>query len=76
MRINKQNLLCAMVRAEMNNQKLASRSGVSVTQISNIRQGRGSTIDTAAKLANALGVSVEELIERDSLEVNAGEGRP
>ena len=72
MRINKQNLLCAMVRAEMNNQKLASRSGVSVTQISNIRQGRGSTIDTAAKLANALGVSVEELIERDSLGLSEG----
>jgi len=65
MKINKQTLLCAMVKADMNNQKLSEKTGVSVNQISNIRQGRGSSYDTALKLAKALDVSVNELIESE-----------
>lgn len=63
MKIDKKRLLCAMVNAEMDNAALSKRSGVSVTQISNIRQRRNTTYETACKLANALDVSVNDLIE-------------
>ena len=72
MKINKENLLCAMVRADMNNKKLADSSGISANQISNIRQGRNSSYDTAAKLANALGVAVTDLIEDTDAGIAAG----
>ena len=68
MRINKKNLLCAMVNADMNNQKLSQETGISVNQISNIRQGRGSTYDTACKIAKALNVPVQELIDLEGSE--------
>lgn len=65
MKLNKKILLCAMVEADMNNQKLSQKTGISVNQISNIRQGRGSTYDTACKIAKALNISVNDLIESE-----------
>ena len=80
MKINKEELLCAMVRANMTNQKLAVAAGISISQVSNIRRGKGSTYETACKLAKALNTSVEELIENedentDSLEAMVFEMR-
>ncbi len=65
MRINTQNLRIAMVKAEMTNKTLSEKAGISATQISNIRQGKRSTYDTAVKLAKALSVPVAELIEEE-----------
>ncbi len=65
MKINKKNLICAMVKADLNNQTLSGKAGVSVTQISNIRSGKGTTYDTALKLAKALDVPVNDLIESE-----------
>ena len=56
-----------MAKADMSGLKLAKKSGVSVTQISNIKLGHsGSTYDTAVKLANALSVPVTDLIESEA----------
>lgn len=63
MKVNRKNLLCAMVRADMNNQKLSDASGISITQVSNIRNGNNTTYETISKIANALNVSLENLVE-------------
>ena len=63
MKINKKELLCAMIRADMNNRKLSEASSISIGQISNIRRGRGTTYETATKLSKALNVDVWILIE-------------
>ena len=67
MTINKKRLLCAMIEADMNNKELSKASGISANQISNIRQGRGTTFDTALKLSKVLGVSVYSLINNPNL---------
>ena len=73
MKINKKNLLCAMVRADMNNQKLSGISGVSITQISNIRNGNNTTYETVSKIAKALCVSVSDLIDETEDKKGAAE---
>ena len=73
MKINKKNLLCAMVRADMNNQKLSNVSGVSITQVSNIRNGNNTTYETVSKIAKALSVSIADLIDETEDEKGATE---
>lgn len=73
MKINKKNLLCAMVRADMNNQKLSNVSGVSITQVSNIRNGNNTTYETVSKIAKALNVSIADLIDETEDEKGATE---
>ena len=66
MKINKDRLITAMQQAELTSQKLAEKTGMSITQISNIRNEKGgSTYDTAVKLAKALDIPVSDLIESE-----------
>ena len=60
--VNRNVLLCAMVLKGMNNRTLAETSGISINQINNIRKGRGTTFETANKIANALGITFNVLI--------------
>ena len=52
----------AMIDAEMNNQQLSAASGVSITRISNIINGRNTTYETACKIAKALNINVNSLM--------------
>ena len=75
MRIDKKNLLCAMVRADMNNQKLSDTSGISITQVSNIRNGNNTTYETVSKIAKALNVSISDLIDETEDEKGVADER-
>lgn len=55
--------MCSMIMADMNNQKLSDASGISITQISNIRNGRNTTYETLQKIADALDVNMQEIME-------------
>lgn len=65
-------------RAGLSLAALSVLSGVSVTQISVLERGQGvPTLETALRLAGALGVGVEGLLEPPSGPVErAGAGRP
>ena len=67
MKINKKKLLCGMINADMNNKSLSRETGISVNQISNIRQGRGTTYETASKISKVLGLNVMDLIDETSI---------
>lgn len=56
-------MLMAMVRKQFNCSDLAKASGVSRATISYIRNGKSCKPDVAGKLAVALSVPIEELIE-------------
>lgn len=61
--INVNKMLVAMAEKKYNCTGLAKASGVSRASISYIRNGKSCKPDIAGKLADALGLSVEELIE-------------
>lgn len=63
MKINRKTLICSMMDSDMNNKRLSELSGVSLARISNIRNGRNTTYETISKLATALNVSVETLVD-------------
>lgn len=63
MKVDKKKLICSMLDSNMNNKQLADASGVSVTRVSNIRNGNNTTYETISKLANVLNVSVDTLID-------------
>ena len=60
--INKKVLTILMMDADMNNKQLSDASGVSVTRISNIKNGGNTTYESAKKIADALHVEVMTLI--------------
>lgn len=62
-KINVEKMLLAMARKQYNCAGLAKASGVSRASISYIRNGKTCKPDIAGKLAVALDLSVEELIE-------------
>lgn len=68
MKINKKKLICAMTNADMTSQKLANKVGMSVTQVSNIRRGFGTTYETALKISEVLNVSIWDLVDEDRKE--------
>lgn len=63
MRIHKHELLTAMANAGMSFKALASVSGVSRATLSYINNGKACRPETVGKLAKALGVPVEQLVE-------------
>lgn len=65
MKIKKKELICAMIDANMNVKQLSDVSGVSRTRISFIKNGEPCMYDTAVKIAKALNVPVQTLIEND-----------
>lgn len=62
MKIDRKKMICSMLDAGMNNKQLSESSGVSITRISNIRNGNNTTYETAVKIAKALKIDVQELI--------------
>lgn len=71
MKIDKKKIICLMIDAGLNNQELSARSGVSITRVSNIKNGQNTTYETACKIANTLGVSVTDLIEESDSQKGA-----
>ena len=69
MKIDKKKLACSMIDAGMNNKQLSEASNVSVARISNIKNGNNTTYETVSKIAKALRVPVQDLIEDNSEEV-------
>ena len=68
MRINKKRLVCGMIDAGINNHKLAEASGISISRVSNIKNGANTTYEMAEKISKVLNIPVLELIESDQEE--------
>ena len=64
MRIDRKKIACAMIDADLNTKQLAEKAGVSRATACSIKNGKSCNYDTAVKLADALGVKVEKLIEK------------
>lgn len=63
MRIDRKKLIMAMLDSNQNALQLAEKSGVSRVTISGVKCGKSCSKSTAEKLAKALNVPVEQLIE-------------
>lgn len=63
MRIDRVKLVTEMARQDMTQLKLVELSGMSRTTISGIQNGRSCSSSTAVKIADALKVPLETLLE-------------
>lgn len=63
MRIDRARLAAAMIRADLNGKQLGEKAGVSRVTVSSVRRGSSCAAATVRKLARALGVAPEELLE-------------
>lgn len=63
MRINRKKLIVAMLDRNLNVLQLAQSSGVSRATISSVKCGKSCSKDTGEKIARALGVPVENIVE-------------
>ena len=63
MRIDRVKLITEMARADLNGKQLGELAGISRVTVSSVNGGRSCSEETAYKLARALGVDVEELLE-------------
>lgn len=64
MRIDRKKLLSKMIDTELNVQGLAASSNVSRVTISNIKCGKSCSEQTVAKIAQALGCAIDDLIDK------------
>ena len=65
MRINRVSLVAEMARKDMNIKKLTELSQVSRATITPVKSGKSCTEETAAKLAQGLGVPLESILEKE-----------
>lgn len=63
MRIDRIKLTAELVRRDMTQTALAEKSGISRVTITGIKAGRSCSEDTAKKLAAALNMPLEKLLE-------------
>lgn len=63
MRINRIKLITELEKRDMTQKRLAELSGVSRATINCIKGGKSCSDEVGQKIAKALGVKVEELIE-------------
>lgn len=63
MRVNRKKLFSTMLDQDMKVGQLVEKSGISRCTVSAIRGGKSCTLRTVQKLAKALGVDPEEIIE-------------
>ena len=63
MRIDSKQLRHILIDRDIGQKELAEKSGVSRTVINNVCNGRSCTANTAIKIAEALRVPLEELVE-------------
>ena len=66
MRINRITLVAEMARKDMNIKKLTELSQVSRATITAVKSGKSCTQETAAKLAQGLGVPLESILEKEA----------
>ena len=66
MKINRKTLVCGMIDANINNSDLSKATGISISRISNIKNGANTTFEMAKKISNVLGIPVMELIESEA----------
>lgn len=64
MRIDKLKLVTELVHQDLTQSQLSEKAGVSRVTISGIKCGRSCSDKVGIKIANALGVSIEELLEK------------
>ena len=65
MRINRVSLVAEMARKDMNIKKLTELSQVPRATITAVKSGKSCTEETAAKLAQGLGVPLESILEKE-----------
>ena len=63
MRIDRVKLITEMARADLNGKQLGELAGISRATVSSVKCGKRCSEETASKIARALGVDVEELLE-------------
>lgn len=63
MRIDRLKLIAEMARADLNGKQLGELAGISRVTVSSVKGGKSCNEETASKIARALGVDVEELLE-------------
>lgn len=63
MRIDRERLVLAMLRADLNNNQLAQRAGLSRVTVSAVKQGKTCSNETAKKLAAVLGKEILEGVQ-------------
>lgn len=66
MRVNRIKLVSEMIRQDITQTALAKKSGISRTTICFIKNGKSCSDKTAEKIAKALNMRVEDLIEMGS----------
>lgn len=64
MRINRIEFVKELVGQDMTQKQLAEKAGVSRATVNGIKNGRSCSDSSAIKIANALGVPVESLLEK------------
>lgn len=64
MRIDRVKLVSELTKRDMTQRELAEKSGVSRITINSIKGGRSCTEETGNKIAAALGISIEKLLEK------------
>lgn len=63
MRIDRIKLVTELAKRDMTQKRLAELSGVSRVTVSNIKAGKCCADEVGQKIANALGVKAEEIME-------------
>ena len=63
MTADRKKLINAMLDKGMNNKELSRASGVSISRVSNIKNGQHTAYGTLCKIAKALEVPAKELID-------------
>ena len=58
MRINREALAAAMIRLDLNGNRLAEKAGVSRGTVTAVRSGKSCSMETARKLASVLGKDI------------------
>lgn len=64
MRIDRMKFMLALVRAEMTTTELAEKAGISRATVSSIKRGASCSEQSAFKIADALGVKLETILEK------------
>lgn len=64
MRIDRVKLVTEMAKRNITQKRLAEISGISKTSISNVRNGKNCSDSTGFKIADALNVPIEKILEK------------
>ena len=68
MRLDRCKLAVSMVRRDLKNKDLAVLSGLSAQTISNIKRGKSCTDAAGNRIADALNISIDNLVEAFNLD--------